>query len=649
MDKQKVLYINTQFTKDMPLPNAEGKIDSIYIEGMANTTNVDRDRDVIPMAVWEQGVKNYLKNPIILAHHEADDPIGRMEEHKITPEGLWVKSRISAACGKTFDLIRDSVLTAFSVGFIIKDAVYDSLTDLFIIKELELLEISVVSIPCNQDSTFSLSKAFGSAAEYSSFKSQFAKSESAAKEQDVPAAQVPDKTQKEWNMDPKELELLLAKAASDAAEKTATAIAAKQAAQKKADDEATAAKVAEDEALAKKVATLVQTGQSGAEKLVAEVEKRLADQDAAHKTALEGLHASIKDSAAELKAIQNSKMTFEEKSAAEKVSYKERETAHLLAKIMGKGIEDTKYGKDIVTKAGAHVPSATWELEVSFNMEDEIRRRLVIPPLLRQIAMKTNVMTIPVNPESGFATWMANTSFGTTASTGAAQTHQLKEITLSAFKVATLEYVAYEEEEDSLLIILPIIRDAMVRRVAKAVDKAFLLGAGSGADPVKGLATYDATSSVTITNTGVLTVAKLRALRQDLGAWGLDPSELAYVVSTEGYYDLLEDTMFQTMDKVGNVATLLTGQIGSVGNTPVLVSEGLHLKSAFSTSTSATTSYGAICVAPGNFIGGNQRGLRFDTQDLVETQRKVLVASLRTGLTQMSTVNGQGVSVLRWI
>jgi hypothetical protein len=112
------------------------------------------------------------------------------------------------------------------------------------------------------------------------------------------------------------------------------------------------------------------------------------------------------------------------------------------------------------------------------------------------------------------------------------------------------------------------------------------------------------------------------------------------------YYDLLEDTTFQTMDKVGTGATILTGQIGNIGNTPVLVSDALHAKTTGTTTT--TTNYGALCVAPGNFIGGNQRGLRMDVQDLAETQRKVMVASLRTGLTQLSTVSGQGVSVLRW-
>lgn len=222
----------------------------------------------------------------------------------------------------------------------------------------------------------------------------------------------------------------------------------------------------------------------------------------------------------------------------------------------------------------------------------------------------------------------------------------MKEITLNAYKVATSEYLAYETEEDSLIVLLPIIRDAMIRRVARAMDKAYLMGAGSGADPVKGISIYDATSAVTPTNTGVASVANLRALRKDLGAWGLDPAEVTYIVSTEVYYDLLDDTLFQTMQNVGTQATLLTGQVGSIGNSPVLVSSEFPTKAGGA--ATASTNIGALAFASANFMAGNQRGLRFDTQDLVETQRKVLVASLRTGLVQTTTNLGQGVSTLRW-
>jgi HK97 family phage prohead protease/HK97 family phage major capsid protein len=647
-EKNKILYLTQTFRKDAadPEESVNGPIESIFIEGYANTTSKDRSGDIIPMTAWNAAVQNYLKNPIILGYHDADNPIGRMVDHKIDEKGLWVKARISAAADDVFNLVKDGILTAFSVGFYIKDATYDSITDLFIIKELELLEISVVSVPCNQDSTFSLSKAFDSAEDYSNFKSQYMEKSEAAKGLESPAPSTGVIT-KEWNMDPKELELLLAKAAEDASAKTAAAIEEKHA---KAALVAIAEKKAADDAAAldAKIAAAIQLGASGSERLLADVEKRLNDQTAASKSALEGLEAVIKEKADDLAKLQASKMNFADKGNQSDFAkaYTDRESAYLAAKIMGKGIEQLKFGQEIVQKYGAHVPSAQWELEISTVMEAEIRRRLIFAPIFRQLAMKTNVMSIPVNPEAGFATWMANSSFGSAASAGATQTHTLKEITLNAYKVATNEYMAYEEEEDAVLVLLPIIRDAMVRRVARAVDKAFILGAGSGADPVKGAAIYDATSAVNVTNTGTVTLANLRALRKDLGAWGLDPAELVYVVSTDSYYDLMEDTAFQTMNQVGPAATLLTGQIGTIGNTPVLVSDALATKTT-GTTTSATN-IGAVCIAPANFIAGNQRGLRFDTQELAETQRRVLVASMRTGLTQLSTVNGIGISALRW-
>jgi hypothetical protein len=55
-----------------------------------------------------------------------------------------------------------------------------------------------------------------------------------------------------------------------------------------------------------------------------------------------------------------------------------------------------------------------------------------------------------------------------------------------------------------------------------------------------------------------------------------------------------------------------------------------------------------MAVYTGNFVVGNQRGLRMDTQELVETQRRVMVASLRTGFAQLATNLGSGVACLRF-
>ena len=179
MDKNKVLYLNSAFSVK-ELPKASDPIDSIYIEGYASTNDVDRVGDVVPTTVWEKGIVNYLKNPIILSQHDHDDPIGRMVEHKIDGAGLWIKARISAAA-EAFNLIKDNVLTAFSVGFKVKDAEYNSAADVFVIKDIELIEISVVSVPANQNTLFSLSKAFQNAEEYKKFKEQFAPVSESAK------------------------------------------------------------------------------------------------------------------------------------------------------------------------------------------------------------------------------------------------------------------------------------------------------------------------------------------------------------------------------------------------------------------------------------------------------------------------------------
>lgn len=650
VEKNKLLHLSGSIvTKSEDLPTADGKIDSIMIEGYASTNDADRQGDVVPTAVWEKGMENYLKNPIILAYHDHSEPVGRMVEHRIDSKGLWIKARISAAAEDVFNLVKDGVLTAFSIGFRIADAEYNSAAELFVVKELELHEISVVSVPANQNTIFSLSKAFDTAEEFKTFKMQFAKSSDSAKGLEASGKANSD-VNKEWNMDPKELEKMVAEAAAKAAEQTAKALAEQQA--KAAAEKAAAEKVqAELDARIKAAVAAVTPSETGAEKLLAEVEKRLQDTQAESKKALEGLEAALKEKAAELEAIQKSRMQFGDPQGAKGMEYADKEKAVLLAKMAGKSLESTKFGREMVQKYGAHVPSATWELEVSLNMEAELRRRLVVAPLFRNIAMQTNVMTIPVNPEAGTATWVTNAQFGAVpgslgaagASAGGNATHALKEITLNAYKVATNEYTAYEEEEDALLAIMPVIRDGMIRRVARAVDRAFLRGAGSGSDPVTGLVARDASSAYTldISDATKATVATLRNLRRDIGVWGLDPAEVVYIVSQDVYYDLLDDSVFQTMNQVGPQATLLTGQIGTIGNSPVIVSGEFEDKAAGAAA--------AIAVAPANFLVGSQRGLRIDTQELVETQRRVMVASLRTGMVQVSSNYGPGVSALRYV
>jgi HK97 family phage prohead protease/HK97 family phage major capsid protein len=651
--KDKVLHLNSAFS----IKAADDQ--SVYIEGYASTVDIDRHGDVVPTSVWEKGMTNYLKNPIILAYHDHSNPVGRMVEHKTDSKGLWIKARISTAA-KQFQLIKDGILTAFSIGFRVLDAEYKSDAEVFLIKDLELVEISVVSVPANQNTLFDLSKAFDTPEEYKRYKEQFATQGQSAKGLEC-STEAKSAITKEWNMNPEEIKQMLAQAAREAAEQATKALEAKQKAEQEA-KAAEAARQAEIDARVKAaVETHIQTGQSGAEKLLAEVEARFQKEAEAQKSMLSGLEAALKEKADELAAIQKSKMTFGDKAAQDGTTYQEREMAVLLSKVSGKSIESTKYGKALVEKAGPRMPAGAvaapasiWETEVSTNMEEEVRRRLVIAPLVRQVAMQTNVMRMPLNPEAGYATWVANTDFGNANnnSSGATVRHDLKEITLNAFKLATREYMAFEEEEDSILTLLPIVRDAMIRRLARSVDKAMIAGAATGSDPIKGLATYaGSTERVSIDSSVKATVADMRVMRQKLGTWGLETNGLVYVVNTDVYYNLLDDTNFLTVDKVGDRATLLTGQIGSIGNIPVIVSG--EFPAVAEGAADGLDNIAAFCFAPANFIAGNQRGLRVDTDTLVERQSRVLVASMRMGLTQLTNqvqnVTANAVTTLRYV
>ena len=665
MNKNKVLYLNSTFTKAAPATNEPS--DSVYIEGYASTQDVDRQGDVVPASVWEAGIKNYLKNPIILAQHDYDDPVGRMVQHRVDSTGLWVKARISAAA-EIFNLVKDGVVTAFSVGFRVIDAEYNAATELFVIKQLELVEISVVSVPANQNTLFSLSKAFNDADEYRLFKQQFAPESESAKGLES-SKEADGISQKEWKMNPEEIKQMVADAAKSAVEQTTKAFADQAAAQAQA-QAVKAAQEAEIDARVKSAvaaavaatAPVVQTVDTGAERLMAEVEKRFNEQQETTKEVLSSLQAALAEKSAEIAAMQKSKMSFADKSEQGQVSLEDKTHAVMLATILGKSLSDTKFGKELMEKASSyHVPGADpWEKEVQLSMETELRRKLVIAPMFRQIAMKTNVMSIPVNPEVGSASWatsagtpLVNTFSGGTsldaASGGTAVAHKLREVTLNSYKVATKEYLGYEEEEDSLLMLMPMIREAMVRRCAKAIDGSMLTGAGDATTPIQGLASRAGTSGTnaallqTVAN-GAVSIAKLRGLRASLGNYGIDPADVAYIVNNDTYYDLLEDTSFMTMEKVGPLATIITGQVGMIGGSPVICTGELAPKATGA--ITGLTNIAAFAVYIPNFLVGSQRGLRMDTQDLAAEQARVMVASMRIGMTQITS--NVGVKALRF-
>jgi HK97 family phage prohead protease len=127
------------------------------IEGWANKAVVDRGKDYIGKKAWN--LVNYEKNPVILFNHDKEKPIGRALGVEATDDGLYIKAKISKSkdpmVSYVRDMIKEGILNAFSVGFDAKEEGKDA-KGINEITQAELYEVSVVSLPMNQDSIFTL-------------------------------------------------------------------------------------------------------------------------------------------------------------------------------------------------------------------------------------------------------------------------------------------------------------------------------------------------------------------------------------------------------------------------------------------------------------------------------------------------------------
>lgn len=115
---------------------------------------IDRDGDIV--IIDGMDFKNFNNNPVVLWGHDAHStPIGKVVG---VTKDIKEKSLIfdiqfaSTAKGQEVEtLVKEGMLNATSIGFMIKDWEYDDTLDAYKFTETELLEISIVNIPANQE------------------------------------------------------------------------------------------------------------------------------------------------------------------------------------------------------------------------------------------------------------------------------------------------------------------------------------------------------------------------------------------------------------------------------------------------------------------------------------------------------------------
>jgi HK97 family phage prohead protease len=138
------------------------------ISGVANANIVDRMQERLdPRGLITE---DYMKNPQLLAHHSYYHPIGQVDVIDVQDDGVhfsaWIgnpaKGPLTEMQKEIRSLVAQGILKTVSVGFIphkIKEPVWNEAGDMTegpVIEQWELLELSIVSVPANQDSIFEI-------------------------------------------------------------------------------------------------------------------------------------------------------------------------------------------------------------------------------------------------------------------------------------------------------------------------------------------------------------------------------------------------------------------------------------------------------------------------------------------------------------
>ena len=632
---------------------------SVNIKGYASTIDQDRAGDIIESNAWAKGgIGNYENNPIILFNHDYHNPIGKATQLEVNDNGLQIKGKISKSAGKIRDLVKEGVLGAFSVGFRVKDADYLEETDGYRIKDAELFEISVVSVPANQAATFSVAKSFDSDTEYLEWKEQFVKSNAGQSDTDSPEEAVDKTVIKETEMSETKENFDLEGFAKEVAKKTATEIAMAQAEkQAKVEADAEVAKAeaeAEEAALQEKkaeVESIVKAGTEGAERLVADLEDRVAKDYSNIETVVEELKAELAEKSEEIVNIRESKRVFSQRGNKDwkEAFSQDIDDAYMLGKATGKGYE-TKFATEVLEKVNAHsgvaVSSADFEQEVSTNVERDIQNELILAPLFREIPMNAATMIMPVLPDAGYAEFTSNQAatgsspHGNLAERGDTYGSpfggiDLTERSLSTKKLISTSYLGNETEEDAIMPILPLIRESMIRSHARSIEAGLLVGNladgpfGTSGACFNGIVTLasgdsDKTQSSTAFASESLTAANLLAARKNMGKYGVNASDVVYIVNQQEWYNLMDDAEFQDVNLVGSeLASKVKGSVGMVYGSPVIMCDEF--------ATPAVSKFYAVAVNPKMFAMGRLRGVTIESDYEVVNQRRVLVASQRIG------------------
>lgn len=147
---------------DIPL-TVKSVGDSGEFEGYGSVFSVkDSYSDIIvpgafakSLAAWQE--KGRL--PALLWQHNMSEPIGIYTEMREDETGLYLKGRLliddDPLAKRAHAHMKAGSLSGLSIGYVLNDYDYDNQKDAFILKDIDLWEVSLVTFPANDEARIS--------------------------------------------------------------------------------------------------------------------------------------------------------------------------------------------------------------------------------------------------------------------------------------------------------------------------------------------------------------------------------------------------------------------------------------------------------------------------------------------------------------
>ena len=286
----------------------------------------------------------------------------------------------------------------------------------------------------------------------------------------------------------------------------------------------------------------------------------------------------------------------------------------------------------------------------------DVNVETAVASLFDTVTMPSNPFDIPL--QLGDVNWYPGTANTATTATDLKTAKQ----TLTAHELVGMVPWAYELDEDAVIAMMAEVRNTLLRNASQVLDDVLLNADTTASSNINHdgasllvatagkahyLVGFDGLLHLPLADNSAMrnnfnakpTVDMFNQLRRMLGNYGLRPSELAFITDVSTYIAMQAVDSFQTLDKLGSHATLLTGQLGAVEGVPVIVSEQLRLADADGKVTSdgniADTGR-LLLVNRTQWRKGFKRELLIETERDIQKRQNVMVVSMRVAFAERS-------------